>query len=85
MACFPENKHLATREHDALGFDQLIETVASHSIWLPRAFHFMIMAHFPQLIILSLFWNLRWHKSKEREIDCWGSDLETDRDGSYTG
>ena len=25
LACFPENKHLATREHDALAFDQLIE------------------------------------------------------------
>jgi hypothetical protein len=49
LACFQENKHLATRKHDALGFDQLIEIGCTfHSILLPRAFHFMIMAHFPR-------------------------------------
>jgi hypothetical protein len=49
LACFQENKHLATRKHDTLGFDQLIEIGCTfHSILLPRAFHFMIMAHFPR-------------------------------------
>lgn len=84
MACFPEKKHLATREHDALGFDQLIQTVASHFIWLPRAFDFMIKAHLLQLILV-FFWNFRWHKEKKREINCWGLNLETDKERSYTG
>lgn len=54
--------------HDALGFDQLIEIGCTfHSIWLPRAFHFMIMAHFPQQRIFSLFWN-RINRRIEKSI-----------------